>query len=430
MKPVRIASWSRVLPAKTRLMECAPGAVNRLSELGTSFIPRGSGRSLGDAAYLTGGVTLLSRRLCGISEFDAERGAILCESGVQLIDLFRFLEGSGWTVPVGGGTRWVTVGGAVAADIHGKNDVRLGSFGNHVERLQLTLASGEEVECSTRVRPELFAATVGGMGLTGFITHVRLRLFRGLSSAVHARTSRFSTVEEMLAGFRQGSDFQVAWIDLTTHRWRGIYHAASYVEGRVEDRYAPFELRVPPVKLFNRQTVRWLNAARYRQQDHVDRITHVMNVHYPVDLLKHWNNLYGPRGFQEYQFVVSAEALPQAFTAFIEGIHRFGLAPFFVVVKQFGAMSREGLLSFPKAGFTVMADFEHRPEHQRFFEYFTDLLLEMGGRTYLAKDSYTLPRQFERMYDGIGRWRDVVRQADPANRIQSNLSTRLGMKPW
>ena len=430
MKAVRIASWSNVLPTRTHLADGSADLRNRLRVLDRPFIPRGAGRSLGDAAYVTDGVTFLSRSLQGIVEFDEREGTIVCEPGVQMVDLFNYLDRSAWTLPVGGGTRWVTIGGAVAADIHGKNDVRQGSFGNHVEALRLVTADAQEFECSKRTHPELFAATIGGMGLTGFITRIKLRLFRAPSNVVEERVEPFSTVEEMQERFARTSDFQVAWIDLTTSRWRGLYHAASYASGRIDDCHNPIEFEFPAIRMFNRPFVRLLNAARYAHHANVTRTTHIMNIHYPVDLLKHWNKLYGPRGFHEYQFLVSEEVMPAALTRFIEESRRFSLSPFFVVVKRFGSMPREGLLSFPRAGFTLMADFENRRENQAFFRSFTEFLLEAGGRIYLAKDSSMTRQQFERMYDTVPVWRSIVKRFDPGNKIQSDLSIRLGMKPW
>jgi decaprenylphospho-beta-D-ribofuranose 2-oxidase len=183
-------------------------------------------------------------------------------------------------------------------------------------------------------------------------------------------------------------------------------------------------------KLFSGPAVRLLNAVRYRKDVHVDHVTHVMNVLYPVDALKHWNRFYGSRGFQEYQFVVPPEHGAAAMDEFVEGCRRFKLAPFFAVIKRFGTHERQGTLSFPMPGYTLTSDFEANPANDAFFAWHTGRVREMGGRLYLAKDSAMTPAQFEGMYARIAEWREVVRRLDPGNRFTSDLAARLGIKPW
>jgi decaprenylphospho-beta-D-ribofuranose 2-oxidase len=433
-RAVRIASWSNVLATRTALVECDDAFLDGLGANGCRFIGRGAGRSYGDASYVTDGTTLSSHALVRIDGLDLERGRVVCDSGVQLGDLYARLEGTDWIVPVAGGTRWVTVGGAVASDIHGKNDVPDGSFGNHVESLELVIADGSRVECSETTRPDLFAATIGGMGLTGFIRRVTLRLRRVPSWYAHLRTAPFDDVGAMIRNFETSrAPYQVSWLDLTPPKWRGIHFEATEVPGPVEHGQPagrPIEFDLPTVKLFAGPMVRLLNAVRYAKDVHVDRVTHLLNVLYPVDALKHWNRFYGASGFQEFQFDVPTEAAHTAMDEFIGGCRRNRLAPFFAVVKRFGDHRRKGLLSFPMPGYTLTSDFERHPANAAFFEAFTDRVMELGGRIYLAKDSAMPARQFERMYDHISEWREIVRRYDPGNRVTSDLATRLGMKPW
>jgi decaprenylphospho-beta-D-ribofuranose 2-oxidase len=177
-------------------------------------------------------------------------------------------------------------------------------------------------------------------------------------------------------------------------------------------------------------TVKIVNALRFAIEKNTNKTTDYRNFHYPVDALKHWNRLYGSRGFQEYQFLVPADHIKTAYNEFVRSCKKFSLMPFFTIVKKFGTVPREGLLSFPKAGFTMMADFDTRPENQKLFTYFTELLLELEGRIYLAKDSYLTRDQFEKMEPNIEKWRDIVMRYDPQNHVKSDLSVRLGMKPW
>lgn len=434
MKTVRIASWSNVLPTTTTLVECPDDQLAPVIASDRPFIPRGAGRSLGDASYVTDGWTVQSGRRRGVVAFDRQAGRLECKSGTQMAELLNVLEGSGWTLPVAGGTRWVTMGGATAADIHGKNHAACGSFGNHLEALWLITADGQELECSRDLDPELFAATVGGMGLTGFITRVRLRLQRASSSLVRVQTRPIDRMAQMVESFAASRrDFQVAWLDLLSPSPRGIYYEAAYVPDDGQRSAGPsrqIEWDVPTMKLFTQTTVRLLNAVRFARQDAQDYTTHVMNFQYPVDIFKHWNRFYGRRGFQEYQFVVPPEVAASAFTEFIEASRQADLRPFFAIVKQFGTAAPAGLLSFPQSGYTLMADFESRPENQAFFHAFTERVIGWGGKIYLAKDSYLTCAQFERMYSTIERWRAIARRADPHNRLQSDLSRRLEIKPW
>lgn len=431
-KEVKISSWSSVLHTKTRIVRYNRELTTRIVKLDRPFIPRGSGRSYGDAAYLTDGYTITSGELRKIGKVDLEHGTIECESGVQMVDLYDHLENTDWSFPVAGGTQWVTIGGAVASDIHGKNDTTHGSFGNNIKSILILTARGEVLECSKTVNSDLFAATIGGMGLTGFMRSVKLKLQRTNQNVVHAQTKEFRGVTEMFECFDNiESNLQVAWIDLShSLSQRGLYHYASYVDGSVNDISRPITLRLPRVKLFNRYTVRLMNAIRYTTDKNKNKITHVRNFHYPVDLLKYWNSFYGRKGFHEYQFVVGNENAQHAISEFFKDCTRLSLPPFFAVVKKFGGIHREGLLSFPREGYTLMGDFENRAENQQFFEKFTDFILDLGGRTYLAKDSYTTKEQFNNMYDNLDTWREITSKYDPDNKIRSDLSVRLNMKPW
>ena len=429
MKEVKIASWSNVLPTKTNIVKYSDDIIKSLEK---PFIPRGSGRSFGDQAYISNGITLSSVELRQISDFDREKGTLVCGSGVQMVDLFNYLDATEWSFPVGGGTQWVTVGGAVASDINGKSDVTHGSFGNHVESIQIVIADGQQLECSKDVNPDLFSATIGGMGLTGFIKNIKLKLLRSISNVVLSRTKHFIAIEDMIECFESTEcDLQVAWLDLTKSSPRGIYHYASFVEGHADDLQRPIRMKLPKIKLFTHLTFRFMNAIRYKLQKNINKKTHFRNFHYPVDILKHWNMLFGPKGFQEYQFVVPVHNIKTAYTEFLKACKKFSIPPSLIAdIKKFGDIDRCGLLSFPKAGFTLKTVFESNPNNQKLFTYLTDLLLELDGTFYLAKDSYLSKQQFEKMQYNIEKWRDIVKKYDPQNRVKSDLSIRLGMKPW
>lgn len=431
MRKVRIASWSHVLPTQTTLVAADQNAPQQIKAFDHPFIPRGAGRSYGDAAYTSEGISLTSENLTAISNLDTTRGSIVCGAGVRIDDLFNAVDGTDWTFATGGGTRWTTVGGCIGSDVHGKNDVAHGSFGNQVESLRIVLASGETVECSETENADLFAATVGGMGLTGFIESATLRLHQEPSNAVESHADVIGSPAEMTDKFLTSNPaFSVAWLDLISPKFRGIYYHADYVEGEARKPRVPITLPLPRVKVFNRPLLRVLNAIRYSLNANKRTRMQPRAFHHPVDTVKHWNQLYGPRGFHEYQFLVAEEHCTASLEEFLRGTERFGIRPFFAVVKKFGRHPRQGMLSFPGPGITIMADFEHAPANQPFFDYFTDYVKELGGRHYLAKDSYLTASQFRNMYPRLDEWRSVVKRYDPENRIQSDLSRRLKMKPW
>ena len=435
MTRVEIASWSHVLPTRTELVEWRREGPQTLEALSGPVVPRGAGRSYGDCAYVSDGTTCLSSGLDRILSFDQKHGLITCEAGVPLIGIIERIQGSGWAVQAYGGSRWVTVGGAIASDIHGKCDRRKGSFGNHIDSLSIEIADGTILDCSPGQNPDLFRATIGGMGLTGFVRSATLRLQAAPSEAVHVTTQPFVHVREMIELFEEGrEDHQVAWVDFTRGVPRGIHHGATHIldaTARVPSPRRPVVVPIPMIKVFNSRMMRLLNSFRYWQQiRYGNTALHVLDFHYPVDILKNWNRFYGSQGFQEYQFFVPPQAMSDLWAVFVKSCRRFDRFPFFAVVKRLGDATRQGFLSFAGDGYTMMADFENRPENHDLFSYLTDVVLEHGGRIYLAKDSYTKAEQFSTMYDEIGRWQEIAQTYDPMNRFQSDMSLRLKMKPW
>jgi FAD/FMN-containing dehydrogenase len=397
-------------------------------------IPRGAGRSYGDAAYVTNGTTLSLESFDKILAFDDEHGLLTCQSGVRMIDIFDYLENSSWTLPVGGGTRWVTVGGAIGSDIHGKNHFHEGSFGNHIESMQVLLASGESLLCSAAREDDLYKATIGGMGLTGVIQAATIKLKKAASKTLLMKSKAITSPQECTAYFSEHNHpFEVAWLSLTGKNLQGVYYEGQFVQGAQETSYKkirPIEINFPRIKLFNNFLLRFLNEFRYRTQINKNEITHIKDFHYQVDILKHWNKFYGRKGFHEFQFAVPAPHLEVVLDRFISEYKRHRLTPFFAVLKKFGPIPPQGLISFPLEGYTLMADFEYRAENEKFFQTFIDFVLELGGRTYLAKDSYTTAAQFEKMYENLTTWRETVKKFDPQKKFQSDLSRRLNLKNW
>lgn len=434
MKKVKIASWSYTLPTTTYLTPYEEAQPQPWQQMGTPFIPRGNGRSYGDAAYVTDGLTLASQKLDSIGPVDESNGTITCGAGVTIGALHRHLEaqGNGWAFPIYGGTQWGTVGGATAVDIHGKNDVAQGSFGNHVAALTLLTPDGETLLCSPTRKPDVFAATIGGMGLTGLIKTVTLKLQRGLARALHVRTQMLPIGRTVFAAFETTAcDFQFfSCAGCTFATCPGLYAHATYSDEVVHAPRKPLDLPTPTINLCRPSLVPLVNQLQRRLVGDKDEVVHIRDFNYigPHEYFKQFNKLCG--SLIEYQFVVAAEQIETALGALLKIYQQRSLLCYGYVLKKLGAMPRGGLLSFPKAGYTVSFLVQNHPDARQFLINFTDLIIELGGRLYLTKDSCMLARQFERMYDQLDQWRTIVRQIDPTNRVQSDLSIRLGMKPW
>lgn len=434
MQPSPIASWSNVRATTTNLLSYKPFFIKELEGYSLPFIPRGAGRSFGDAAYITNGISLTSDLLCRILECDWEGGTIVCESGVLMGHLHTYLDQTDWNFPIYGGTQWATVGGAIASDIHGKNDVHQGSFGNHIQSLVLIMPDGQELECSRQTAPDLFRATIGGMGLTGLIKTVTLKLQRGLPRTVRLRSRPVFSLDDAVNCFSQSeSDFQFCtWRSCTPRSTKGLFFFASYTESECSINLTASEIRLPATKLFNKFSIQLGSQLVHLVHRNLDKKVHVIDFNFIGihERFKHWNMLYKSVGFIEYHFVVSANYLHNAFVTLVNMCHERGLTLHFVILKRFGNFQRAGLLSFPKEGYTINFQMEDRPENRKFLIDFTDFLLELKSRVYLAKDACILPRQFEDMYENLDEWRKIVIKYDPANKIQSDLSLRLGLKPW
>jgi decaprenylphospho-beta-D-ribofuranose 2-oxidase len=430
-EPVVLSSLTGQLPAITRLLPYGDGLPARPGHLEGGFIPRGAGRSYGDAAYLGGGHTLQTTSMDRVLELDARRGELLCEAGCTLREAARRALAAGWMLPVGGGTGWVTVGGSVATDVHGKNDVHDGSFGNHVQGLELVTAAGEHLWCDAQERPELLAATVGGMGLTGLVRTVRLKLAPAGSGALRWRSAPLRSMAELVDRLCGCDDrYQAAWLDLLGRSMRGIHHRASPATEPPPHQGPQLTIELPTVKLLHPPTMRILNATLYRMQRRLDRIVDVRDFVWSLDHVPNWHSLFGRRGFHELQFSVPQETAVQALEAIERDGRAEGVLPWFAMVKRFGDHPRAGMLSFPSPGFTFTADYPLGPQTEPFLRRFTDRILHLGGRFCLAKDLILAPAQVASMYPHLEDWRAAVRRYDPEHRVRSGLSDRLALKPW
>jgi decaprenylphospho-beta-D-ribofuranose 2-oxidase len=429
------------------------GAVVRPERLllppgGRPVLPRGLGRSYGDAAVpaAPGALVLETARADRVVAFDRERGTLTCEAGLSLADILRVFLPRGWFPPVTPGTKFVTVGGCVACDVHGKNHHRDGSFGRFVDRLVLQVADGSVVECGPARERELFLATVGGMGLTGLITEVTLRLQPVDSAWMVVETGPVPGLGAMLDGLRDaGKDwpYTVGWIDCLARGaalGRGILmrgRHASRAEAPAAPPPEPRRLEVPldaPEWLLRPILMRGFNAAYYRKHAWWSHARPTRGpaqpvpchgFFYPLDGIGGWNRLYGRRGFLQYQCVVPRAAGPPAVAELLERVVEAGMASFLAVIKDCGPES-DAYLSFPLEGTTLALDLPYRgPRTEALVHELNATVIAAGGRVYLAKDAVTRAQDFARMVPRLAEWRKVRDRWDPEHRFRSAQSVRL-----
>ncbi len=448
---MRLSGWGGTAPSvAARVDHDTTEALTHAGPRG--IIPRGLGRAYGDAAQNAGGSVLLLPDTAEI-ELDADAGLVTAGGGVTFDRLLRVVVPQGWFVPVTPGTRFITVGGAVAADVHGKNHHVDGAFGAHVESLRLRLADGTP----SPIRPgaavgspehDLWIATVGGMGLTGVIERVTFRLLPIETSRCTVRTERIGGLDQLLDRIdaTESSRYSVAWIDLvatgrqlgrsvlTTGDHSTLQELASLDRCAAGDplRFEPGVLPDVPAglpNLLSRPAVRAFNELWYRKapRDAVTAET-ITGFFHPLDMVGRWNRLYGRAGFIQYQFVVPTESV-DALRSAIELVSGSGHASFLAVLKRFGAAG-DGLLSFPRPGWTLTLDLPAgAPRIDTLLDRLDELVLAAGGRHYLAKDAVTRPEVIAAGYPELDRWRTIRDRVDPDGRWQSDLGRRLGLVP-
>jgi FAD/FMN-containing dehydrogenase len=430
-----IESWGRV---------SVPGVEHRSEDLERltldSHLSRGLGRSYGDANLplardgAVAGTTLADRFL----SWDPHRGVLRVEAGLPLHQLVRTWLPRGWFVPVTPGTAFVTLGGMVASDVHGKNHHVAGCLGEHITALRLRLGDGRIVECSPFNHPDLFWATVGGMGLTGHILEVELRMERVPSPWIHRQSERVPDIDTFVALLKERSEqwpMTVGWIDCITqgrHMGRGHLFSGRWALPEEAPRQLPAPRRritVPdlvPAGLLGRWTVKLANSLIYwshlrpRSMD----IAHPEDFFYPLDRILRWNRLYGKTGLTQYQCVLPDSAGPDIARRFLELLTRLGGSSFLCVIKNCGPQGR-GMLSFPMPGISIALDIPLGERAQSIVDHLNEFTLAAGGRIYLAKDLLTRPEHFHAMEPRLKAFQAVRHRWDPQGSLRSALSSRM-----
>ncbi len=441
-----LTGWGRTMPSRALVLDVAAvddvvGAVVSAGSRGV--LARGAGRAYGDAAQNGGGLVLQLPGIDGIEVLDD--GDVIAGGGALLADVIPHVLARGRFLPVTPGTRYVTVGGAVAADVHGKNHHVDGSFGRHVRWLDVVTADGQ-VRRVSRESPEpeagLFHATLGGMGLTGIVVRARFGTIPSPTATVLVDTHRHDDLDSLMAHMVEADDahrYSVAWVDGTARGrrlGRGVLTLADHPRlgaagGDDASSLGPARLAAPavPVTPLRRWSLTAFNELYFRRAPR-RRLGEEMGLgpfFYPLDAVAGWNRLYGPNGFLQYQFAVPDSGC-EVVRRSLETLGSLGAPSFLTVLKRFGPGEPESPLSFPLAGWTLAIDVPTRVAGlAEALDALDVLVLQAGGRLYLAKDSRATPATIEAGYPGLDRFRAVRRHFDPDGRFTSDLARRLAL---
>jgi FAD/FMN-containing dehydrogenase len=409
------AEHTRIIPV---LWRSDPPA---LTEVFEKVLPYAYGRSYGDSCLNAGGALLDVSRLRRFITFDEARGVLRCEAGVTLGEVLALVVPRGWFLPVVPGTKWVSIGGAIANDIHGKNHHRAGTFGAHVTCFELVRSTGELIVCSPDRNVELFRATIGGLGLTGLILWAEFRLKRIPGSRIAMERIRFSGLNEFLELSRDDGEYEytVAWIDCLARGralGRGWFLRGDHVSGaggaRGDHRPA---IRVPvdlPSGVISRATTKVFNTFYYHAgvRSRQKRTLSYEPFFFPLDGIGEWNRLYGERGFLQYQCVTPGDS-ESAVAELLEQVARWGETPSLAVLKKFGRIPSPGVLSFPRPGITLAIDFAMRGSSTLdLLERLDQIVAAAGGAVYPAKDARMSRPSFQRFFPN---WESFAAQIDP-----------------
>ncbi|ALN92991.1 FAD-binding oxidoreductase [Lysobacter gummosus] len=414
-------SWGRYPQARQRIVPLTDRR-QPLPQVDGSVLPYGNGRSYGDSCLNPDGTLLHLRGLDRFIAFDSASGVLRCEAGVTLADIIAIALPQGWFLPVTPGTRYVTVGGAIANDVHGKNHHGSGNFGHHLRCFELLRSDGSRQVCAPG--EDLFAASVGGLGLTGAIVWAELQLRRVPGPWMEVESIRFGQLDDFFALSAQSAhshEYTVAWIDCMARGrslGRGHFLRADHAPGDA-GRHVPASATpmampfTPPMSLVNRLSLRPLNALYYHRQRAPRRrdSVHYANYFYPLDGIGDWNRMYGPRGFFQHQCVLPPANARDGIAAMLGEISRDGGGSFLAVLKEFGEIPSLGLLSFPRPGTTLALDFPNGgPATFALLDRLDAIVAEAGGAVYPAKDARMSGRLFRSAYP---QWPRFQAHIDP-----------------
>jgi FAD/FMN-containing dehydrogenase len=408
-------------------------ALQSQTQTQSSLIARGMGRSYGDSANAP--VVLQTTYCDHFIEFDTNTGLLTAEAGITLRDLLRVIVPNGWFLSVTPGTSYVTLGGAIASDVHGKNHHVAGTFGQHVKSMTLLLGTGEVVTASPTERADLFHATCGGMGLTGLVLNATIQLIPIQSAFITQKTVKADCLEAACEAFEahSTSTYSVAWIDCLAkgkELGRSVLMVGEHANSGGMDLTINDPIAVPihtPAALLNSMTMKAFNTVYWaKAKDHNIQTVPLMPYFYPLDAIGGWNKLYGKAGFVQHQFVLPKTDGVANMRKVLTQIAQSGQGSFLAVLKQFGAIN-DNLLSFPIEGYTLALDFKMTPSTISMLHKLDDIVADMGGRVYLAKDAVMREVSFKTTYPNWEQFESVRQKYGAIGKFASAQSKRLGL---
>ena len=389
-----------------------------------TFLPFGNGRSYGDVCLNEGGYLLDCRQLHRFISFDPKTGLVRCEAGVLLSEILELTVAKGWFLPVTPGTQFVTVGGAIANDVHGKNHHRAGTFGQHVRCFELLRSDGARMLCSPQENDAFYKATIGGLGLTGVITWAEIQLHPITNAFIEHEVIRYRNLDEFFVLARESDqefEHTVAWIDCLAkgdELGRGLFIRGNYAKAFEGKTAPPSKLRLtfpvdPPFALINGLTLKVFNALYYHKQwsNRVRGLVHYQPFFYPLDAIRSWNRIYGHKGFFQYQCAVPTSQMEDAIREILKRIGKAGVGSFLAVLKLFGNKPSPGLLSFPLPGATLALDFPNNGTSTlKLLDELDEVTRSVGGRINPSKDARMRPADFTQAYPN---WLTMEKYIDP-----------------
>ena len=444
VKNETLSGWGNIPKATSQVAypQYATDIASALSH--DSLLPRGLGRSYADQSTNTDHLVLKMEKLNHFLAFDSEKGILTCEAGVSLDEIIQHLTPEGWFPMITPGTKYITIGGAIANDVHGKAHHADGSFVNCVYDFTIMLANGRIVKASREENSDLFWANFGGLGLLGTILTATLQLRKIETTYFKQKAFAARNLDEMLQAIDDSEKTytsSVAWLD-SMAKGKNLGRGVLTMGNHATPKDLPAKLKADPLKIagkpklavpfympnftLNVFTVRILNMLLYQIQKNSKSIAHYDKFFYPLDAIGHWNKGYGKRGFIQYQFVLPLTHGRENIRKILEAITQSGCIPFLNVLKKFGK-GQGGLLSFPFEGYTFAIDFPITRRLKPFTQKLDQMVLDMGGRIYLGKDAYLDEATFKAMYPQYKEWLEIKRKYDPENKFSSDLARRIGL---
>lgn len=442
MSKINISGWGNFPKVKAEVEKPISGEqVKSLQEELETCIPRGAGRSYGDSSLSAS--ILESSKLNNTLNFDSESGIFTCQSGKMLSVILDEIVPKGYFLPVTPGTKFITIGGAIAADIHGKNHHVDGCFSQHVKWLKLLLADGTIKTCNQDENTDLFWATCGGMGLTGFILEAAFQLKCIETSKIINRTIKCENLNDVISNLlkHEKYTYSVAWIDCGIsgkNLGRSLLYLGEHATKSqvTNDGLSAYKTPSPIVGLpfnlpnwtLNKWTVKVFNALYYGKVRAKDStaIVGFEPYFYPLDIANNWNRLYGSNGFAQYQFVIPMQGANEGMHQIMDEIVKSGESSFLAVLKLFGEQN-EGWLSFPKRGLQLALDFPVNKKSLALMDRLDDMIMKMDGRSYLAKDSRMKKAFFEASYPKLNQFKQLLSEVNSKGKFRSLQSDRLGI---